>query len=367
MKFNSIHIYKLKILNIMIIFSFVIIAQPLFAQSDSAFKPEGKMIIQVINRTIFENQGSNNTFGMYINRSHFGYSYQFNPEWKAAVVVDAGRPTLFGNLSVKDSSGNPLNTNYSYQQGSYYTITLKFSYIEFNPTKDIKLQAGGILLNHYITQEKFWGYRYILETFPDKYFSIPSGDLGFIGYFDAAKWLSLDLAITNGEGFRNNQDSYGKLKIAGGIDFKPVDGFISRIYYDNSSSGDPVANGNQQLYSAFIGYKVPQLFRIGAEYDYHKNHNHLPDNDLYGYSIYGSYILSDNFELFGRYDNLRSNTLEGKANAWNFQNDGGAFIGGVHYNPVNGISLSLSYQGWKPEDINLNYKNSVAFSFEYKL
>jgi hypothetical protein len=367
MKLASLAVNKLKILNIVIIFTLVVMSQKIFAQNDSSFKPEGKMIIQVINRTIFENQGDNNIFGMYINRSHFGYSYQFSPEWKAAVVVDAGRPTIFGNLNVKDSTDKSLNSSYNYQQGSYYTITLKFSYIEFNPTKKIKLQAGGILQNHYITQEKFWGYRYILETFPDKYFSLPSCDLGFIGYFNLNDFLAFDVALTNGEGFRNNQDSYGKVKIAGGIDFMPLKELIARLYYDNSPSGNPLASGNQQLYSAFIGYKAPQLFRIGAEYNYHKNHNHLPYNDLYGYSIYGSYIISDNFELFGRYDNLRSNILEGKENAWNYQADGDAFIGGIHYSPVTGISLSLSYQGWKTYDINVKYKNSVAFSFEYKL
>ncbi|ROL61184.1 hypothetical protein D9V86_07050 [Bacteroidetes/Chlorobi group bacterium ChocPot_Mid] len=337
------------------------------AQSDSTFKPEGKMIIQVINRTLFEKQAENNTFGMYINRSHFGYSYQFSPEWSGAVVIDAGRPTIFGNLNVKDSTGQNLNSSYSYQQGSYYTMTLKFSYIEFKPTKDIKLQAGGILQNHYLTQEKFWGYRYILETFPDRYFSIPSGDLGFIGYFNINKWLSFDALLTNGEGFRNNQDVYGKVKMGVGVDFKPVDGLISRIYYDNSPSDNPIANANQQLYTVFIGYKLPKLFRLGAEYDYHKNHNHLLNNDLYGFSIYGSYILEENVELFGRYDNLRSNTLQGKSNEWNEQNDGDAIICGTHYSPVKGISLSLSYQGWKPVDTDLRYKNTVAFSFEYKL
>lgn len=359
--------FKLIITIIIANITLFIISQPLFAQSDSAFKPGGTILIQVINRTIYENQGEKNKFGMYINRSHFGYSYLFSPKWKAAVVVDAGRPTIFGNLSVKDSTGNNLNTSYSYQQGSYYTITLKFSYIEYNPTKDIKLQAGGILQNHYITQEKFWGYRYILETFPDKYFSIPSGDLGFISYFNVNGLLAFDIALTNGEGFRNNQDNFSKVKIAGDIDFKPINGFISRFYYDNSPSGDPVAIGNQQFYSAFLGYKLFKLFRIGAEYDYHKNHNHILGNNLYGYSIFGSYILSENFELFGKYDNLRSNILEGRSNAWNYQNDGDAFIGGVHFSPVRGISLSLSYQGWESNNNNIKYKNTVAFGFEYKL
>jgi len=350
-----------------IIIAGIFITQSLFAQSDSTFKPEGKMIIQVINRAIFNNQGSKNTYGDYINRSHFGYAYQFSPDWKAAIVLDAGRPTIFGNLKVKDSSDNNLNSTYNYKQGSYYTLTLKFSYIEFDPTENIRLQAGGILQNHYITQKKFWGYRYILETFPDKYFGIPSGDLGFIGYFDINKWLSFDLALTNGEGFKRIQDNFGNIKIGGGIDVHPIKGIIARFYYDNSSSSDPIANGDEQLISGFIGYKKSKNFRIGAEYDYHKNHNHFIDNNLYGYSIYGSYILEDNLELFLRYDNLESNTLQSETNPWNYQNDGYAYIGGIHFSPVKGVSLSLSYQGWKAFDSSLQFTNNLIFAFEYKI
>lgn len=50
----------------------------------------------------------------------------------------------------------------------------------------------------------------------------------------------------------------------------------------------------------------------------------------------------------------------------NYQNDGDAFICGTHYSPVKGISLSISYQGWKPVNADIKFKNSVAVSFEYK-
>ena len=339
----------------------------LCAQSDTTFKPKGNVLIQVINRTLYENDGNTGKYGMYINRAHFGYRYQFAPKWSGTVIVDAGRPTIFGNLSVKDTSGNNLPNSYNYKEGSYYTMTLKFSYLEYNPTLKIKLQAGGILQNHYITQEKFWGYRYILETFDDRYFGIPSADLGFIGYFSPLTWLSFDAAITNGEGFRFNQDSHGKVKYAAGIDIKPVKGWISRIYYDNSVSSDPAKPSTQQLLSAFSGYRIPGVFRIGAEYNYHVNHGNIKNNDLYGLSVYGSYEMTQRFEIFGRYDNLQSNTLTGATNEWNYTNNGQAYIAGVHFAVVKNVSLSLSYQGWQPADDALKYKNTVAFSFEFKI
>jgi hypothetical protein len=192
------------------------------AQTDTMFKPSGNVIVQVINRTLYETDGSTGKYGMYINRAHFGYRYQFAPKWSGTVIVDAGRPTVFSNLNVKDTAGNNLPVSSNYKEGSYYTMSLKFSYLEYNPSPKIKLQAERIIQNHYITQEKFWGYRYILETFDDRYFGIPSADLGFIGYFSPLDWVSFDVAITNGEGFRVNQDNQGKVKYAAGIDIKPV-------------------------------------------------------------------------------------------------------------------------------------------------
>jgi len=337
------------------------------AQTDSTLKPQGKVIIQVINRTLLESIGNKPKFGMYINRAHFGYRYQFHPKWSGTVVLDAGRPTVFGNLKVSDSTGITYPNSYSYKEGSYYTMTLKFSYLEFCPTPKIKLQAGGILQNHYLTQEKFWGYRYILETFDDRYFGIPSADLGFIGYFSPLKWFSFDAAVTNGEGFRFNQDTYGKVKYAAGIDLKPIEGLITRFYYDNSSSGDSGKPARQQLISLFTGYRIKDIFRMGVEYNYHVNHGNIPGNDMFGLSLFSSVELNKRTQLFCRFDHLKSNKLTGQLYSWHHLNDGQAYIAGIHFVPVKNIALSLSYQGWNPSDENLKYTNTAAFSFEFLL
>ncbi|MDZ7634403.1 MAG: hypothetical protein U5L72_08200 [Bacteroidales bacterium] len=338
-----------------------------YAQADTTFKPAGNVLVQVINRTLYETSGESYKYGMYINRAHIGYRYQFGPKWSGTVIVDAGRPTVFGNLSVKDTSGNNLQNSYTYKEGSYYAMTLKFSYIEFNPSPQIKLQAGGILQNHYITQEKFWGYRYVLETFNDRYLSIPSADLGFIGYFSPLPWFSFDAALTNGEGFRFNQDSYGKVKYAAGVDIKPVKNWITRFYYDNSTSGDPAMPATQQLLSLFSGYRLPGVFRLGAEYNWHLNHGNLENSDLYGLSVYGSYEMNKSFELFARYDHLRSNKLSGTNDTWHYTDDGKAYIAGIHFIPVSSISLSLSYLGWQPADNSLNFRSAVALSFRIQI
>jgi hypothetical protein len=339
----------------------------LTAQNDSTFKPSGKVIIQVIDRTLVEMNGEDVKYGMYINRAFFGYRYFFHPKWSGTIVIDAGRPTVFGNLTVNDTSGNTLPVSYDYTEGSYYTIMLKFAYVEFNPTSKLKIQAGGILQNHYITQEKFWGYRYILETFQDRYYRTPSSDLGFIAYYAPLDWLSFDAAITNGEGIRFNQESFGNVKYAAGVDVKPLKGWTNRLFFDAAPSDNQATPATRQLLSFFTGYRQPLMFRIGAEYNYYWNYANINNNDLFGISVYGSWEITERFEVFARFDDLKSNTLNGATDPWHLAKDGQAYIAGAHYVPVKNIALSLSYQGWKPNDDSFNYSNTLALSFEFKL
>lgn len=60
------------------------------AQSDTTFKPSGKLLVQVINRMFYVSNGNSGKYGMYINRAHFGYRYQFDAKWSGTVIVDLG-------------------------------------------------------------------------------------------------------------------------------------------------------------------------------------------------------------------------------------------------------------------------------------
>jgi hypothetical protein len=331
------------------------------------FHPAGNVVVQVINRT--EYNISEAIGGMYINRSHFGYQYQFAPQWIAKVLVDAGRPTVFGKLQVSDSIGNSLPTNYNYKEGSYYTMTLKFSYLQWRPTKYITLQAGGILQNHYITQEKFWGYRYIFETFQDKYFSSPSGDLGAITYISPAPWISFDLALTNGEGFRLNQDTRGNVKWAAGIDLKPAEWIQFRLYADRKNMYLPGGeSASQQVYSAFSGFRYKDRFRVGFEITRTNGYTGSAGRDLFGVSAFTAWSMLKKLEGFVRYDALDSNGLDGGLGGWNKENDGQLWLAGLHYAVVKGVNLSLNYRYHVAATNAMAADYSVlSVAFEYKL
>lgn len=338
----------------------------LLAENDSTFKADGKVLIHLINRTMYQTEGIQSRYGMYINRAYLGYEYKFHPQWSASIVVDAGRPTIFGNLDVTDSSGIRHNAEYDYNEGSYHTMILKFAYIEFCPNSQLVVDAGSIKQIHYCIQENYWGYRYIYETLTDKFFGIPTADLGISASYKVFNFLDIDGIVSNGTGYKQIADEQGRVKIGVGISLKPLEGIILRAYYDNIHAGDSLKTGNQQLISLFTGYRKKDCFRIGIEYDIHKNHDFYMDKNLYGYSIFGSYTIADNLETFARFDNISSNILSGNA-AWHQAFDGNAYIAGLHFAPVKGFSCSLSYQGWEPANKSADLINSAVFCFEFKL
>lgn len=338
------------------------------AQTDNIFQPSGKPIIQVFGNFDYNaTENAQKQYGFWFGRAHFGYEYQLSSQFSGKIIIDAGRPTTVGQISMVNASGDNLMVSNSSKEGSYYTMTLKFASLEWKPSEQFKIQAGGILQNHYITQEKFWGYRYLAPTFQDKYFAIPSGDLGVIAYYKPNKILGFDIALTNGEGFRFDQDAFGDLKIAAGIDYLPLKGFQTRIFYDYTQSHNPLKPADQKLMSVFAGYRFKQKFRIGGEYNYHKNHLNISNHDLSGYSFYGSYAIIKRVELFARFDYLQGNTISGDVHNWYYQNTGKAFISGVHYNATDGINISLNYQGWQPNDVSINFQHHIVLNFEYKL
>lgn len=349
-------------------FILLIIATGVAAQTDTIFKPSGKPIIQVFGNFDYNaTRDVDKKYGFWFGRAHFGYEYQYNRQFSGKIVIDAGRPASIGKILVSDSAGNQFDVVSNSKEGSYYTMTLKFASIEWKPVESFKLQAGAVLQNHYMTQEKFWGYRYVAETFQDRYFKIPSSDLGLIAFYSPSKYFNFDFAVTNGEGFRFDQDAYGDVKLAAGIDFMPLKGLQTRFYTDYTRSDNPEKPSAQQLFSVFAGYKFKSKFRLGGEFNYRKNHQFQGNKDLFGGSIFGSFAIRNNLEVFIRYDDLTANYLDGGAHNWYYDNTGKALITGLHFSPLEKINLSLNYQGWKPDNSDISQQNHILFSFEYKL
>ncbi|MCA1757726.1 MAG: hypothetical protein LC649_09745 [Bacteroidales bacterium] len=315
---------------------------------------------------IFSNAGYDpgaKRYDFAFGRAHLGLQYNFNERWSTKIIIDRGRATSVGNIVVTDSAGHSLNVINNSSEGSYYTMFLKFASLQWKVTPNLSLESGAILQNHYITQEKFWGQRYVAPTFQDIYWSIPSSDIGFTGRLKINRFVSIDAAVTNGEGPRIKQDSKGKIKIAGGIDINFSDFITSRVYYHNRQAHRPDSE-SEHMISVFAGLNPGKGFRMGGEFNYIKNLNYNAGVVSYGYSVYSVLRITEKSELFGRYDKLIYNLPEIFSTP--VKGNGSSVIGGISFSPVEHISFSFNFNHWNPEKSTGRKENVISFSTEYK-
>jgi opacity protein-like surface antigen len=313
-------------------------------EKPSIVEKKGKPIVEVFSSFYF-NPFVENKIGFRITRAHLGYQYRFDEHFMAKIILDRGSPTTIGSVYFVDTLGNQNNANILVTNGSNLTMTLKFAFLEWKLNDHFKLQAGSILQNHYITQERYWSYRYVLPTFIDRYYRIPSADLGVITFYKFNKSVGVDFAVTNGEGFRIEQDLFGNVKVAAGVDLNIINNFHFRLFYHINSSTDLVYNSNEQLFAFFACYEKKDVFKIDFEFNYISSYLNINNFNSGGISVYGNKSLSKKWDLFARYDLLKYDKPVGVEMIESY-NNGHAIIAGVQYEPIQNIELSLSYQGW---------------------
>jgi len=318
-----------------------------FSQSlNDSFVPSGDVQFKVFwNYHTDLSENATKTSAFELQRAYLGYQYAFSNAITAKVTIDVG-----------DNSG-----------GSAYTAYLKTAQLDWKVAPSVKLSMGLIGMKQFNDQEKFWGYRYVFKSFQDKNGYGSSADLGVNAEFNLSKNLKANFLIANGEGYKKLQDEDGKQKVGASLIFTPVKGLTTKIYADSQPSIDSDAITTISL---FAGYRAAN-WRFGAEYNKLNNgkkySSAAQDHDLDGLSFYSTYQINNKVEIFGRFDQLSSNTLPGESEAWNLSKDGNQIIGGVQYLPVKGVSFSLNYQGFSFDNDLLNNKSLVFLNAEFKL
>jgi hypothetical protein len=287
-------------------------------------------------------QGVDKDYSFWLGRAMFGFQYQYDKHWSGTLLIDRTRLT-----------------------GSMNTMYIKFASLSWSPNDRFTLEGGAVKQNNYIPFETLWGYRFIAEAFQDRYYAIPSSDLGLLAGFKISKTLAMDVSITNGEGPRIDQDNFGRLKFAGGLDFKPDDHLQTRIFYHLKTSGEAGLTAKEQLFNAFAGYRSGERYRIGAEINYVSGYQNNPDFVTYGGTIFGCVTIYKNLKFMGRYDRIVYDIPDNLSTA--IYVNGNAFITGLILNPIKGINVSLNYQGFYSFDDQTNPTHRVLFSFEYRL
>ncbi|MDP3313167.1 outer membrane protein [Lutibacter sp.] len=314
--------------------------------SNEEFKPNGEPILRIFwNYHVDFTKNATKTSAFELKRAYLGYKYNISKDVSVNVTFDVGNNT----------------------GGSSYTAFAKIAQLDWKVAPSLILSMGLIGMNQFSEQEKFWGYRYVFNSFQDANGFGPTADLGINAEIALSEKLLANVTVTNGEGFRNLQDNDGNQKFGVNLVYKPVKGLTTSVMFDSQSSDNSDAI---TTIGVFAGYNF-ENWRIGAEYNKLNNGKTYStaanDHNLDGFSIYSTYAFNGKFEIFGRYDQLQSNTLSGDVNAWNYGKDGERIITGIQYNALKGIKFSLNYQGFSFDNSTLDNKSLVFLNAEFKL
>jgi len=323
------------------------------AQETTEFKPSGKATGKVFFNYHYDmTDGEEQESSFEIKRAYFGYNYNIAKGLKASITLDVGKN----------------------EGGSDYTAFLKKAQLEWKASSAVKVSLGMISTIQFSEQEKFWGYRYIMKSFNDQYGFGSSADLGIKANFKLSDAFSANAFVINGEGYKKVQDEDGKQKVGASLIYQHK-GLVVKVYADANSGKVMTESGGEKdattsALATFIGYKFSDKFRFAAEYNKlvngEKYSKIAEDKDLEGLSFYSTYTFNKKWEVFGRYDNLSSNKLEGDTEKWNLSKNGNAITTGVQYAPTKGVRMAFNYRNFAHKDSSNEDQSQIFVNFEFK-
>lgn len=275
-----------------------------------------------------------------VKRAYFGYQADIDEHFSGNIKLDIGNQNDIQDYAAKK--------RFAYFKNAF----VQYKY------KGLKVQFGIADAFQFKVQEKFWGYRYIQQSFQDKNKFGPSADLGIFASYKISSKLSADISFTNGEGYSNiQQDEYFKGSF--GLIYKPIDALVIRGYVDANQSEDIT----QYSANAFIGLTT-KYFTLGNEFNYQANSSYVENHDRYGLSFYSTVKLVNKVKFFARYDYLYSNILEDDNIPWNLASDGSSITSGIEYQPIKNVRMAFNYQDFIAYAENGSDSHYLYFNIE---
>jgi len=319
----------------------------IFAGEEEGFKPHGSPFAKVFFNYHTELTDSNTISTFQITRAYLGYKYKLSEEFSTKINIDVGNP--------KVNIGDSLSGKTSQQ----ITAFLKVASVTYK-SGNLKLSAGLIGIYQHKLSEDIWEHRYLYKSIQDEYKLSTSADLGINATYKVTDFLSLDLTVRNGEGYKYIKDSDNAFNTAFGFTLKPFEGLTFRGFYDYIERSEI-----QTTVSHFVYYEVGDL-TVGGEYDMQFNNKDKKDHTLNALSVFALYDITKEIEVFGRFDMLSSNKLSGDTENWNYAKDESVIIGGVQYSPIKYVKVALNYQGFIPADDSKDPMNFIYVNFQFK-
>ncbi len=307
----------------------------LSAQENNA--PKGEPIIVIFSNfhTGFGSYNDDRGFG--IDRSYLGYQYQLTDELQIKAVMDVGKSSDVGD----------------YQHIAY----IKNAMVSWK-IGALTLNAGIIPLTATDFQEKYWGHRYIMKTFLTQYKFGDSADIGLSAAYKFNDWLSADVMVSNGEGFKKIQSNDGLLYGLGAT-ITPAEGLTLRLYA-GLNEGATAADDDIFNFSSLLGYKGDSFY-LAAEYNIMQNTKYVKGADMDGFSVFGAVNLNKTAEIYARYDQIASK------DDWNIAKDESAIIVGMQFKLNDYIKLAPNFRMNMPKADGADNKCMAYISCQFSL
>lgn len=284
----------------------------------------GKPIAEIFTDFHFNINDTTEHTGFGLNRAYLGY--QFIPEGNVSgkVIINIGSP--------EDLAEGSTPRRYAYCREASLTWT--------HEKLSISMGITGTRIFAY--QQKFWGKRYIANTYQSINGYGFIADLGIAADYIVNDWLSADFTLMNGEGYSNLQLD-DNLRSSLGITITPARNLAFRLYGDIQC----VEGLWQPVFVGFAGFKN-DLITIGGEVSYKSNLDLIRGHHVWGLSATGGINLTEKTGLFVRYDYRSSVIPEGEIQKWNYLKDGTFAVAGFQYSFSQNIKIALNYQGEYP-------------------
>ena len=284
-----------------------------------------------------------NGTGADIKRAYLSVDHKFNDVWSANLTADFA------------PNGS------TFQGGSLQgTEAVKKAYIQAKVFGDKLVVRGGSADMPWIPfVEGVYGYRFVEKTITDTQKIGNSADWGVNANGVLADGLiGYSVSVVDGAGYKNAIRSKG-MDVEGRVNLN-WNGFVAAVGgYSGKLSKDFQAAAPTTFHTAtrgdaLLAYKNKQ-FTVGVEYFQENNWNQVTaaaSDKGYGYSAFGSFNLTPQFSVFGRYDDSKpSQTLHPSEKVSYFNL-------GVNYEPVKVIDLALVYKHDNVKGTSVNFADA---------
>jgi hypothetical protein len=285
---------------------------------------QGKPISEIFTDFHFKINDTTEHTGFGLNRAYFGYQFMPGGNFSGKVIINIGSP--------EDLAEGSTPRRYAYCREASITWA----------DEKLSISIGITGTRIFAYQQKFWGKRYVANTYQSINGYGFIADLGIAVEYKVNDWLSADFTLMNGEGYSNLQLD-DNLRSSLGLTIAPIKQLSFRLYGDIQCMGGLW----QPVFVGFAGFKN-DLITIGGEVSYKSNIDLIQGHHVWGLSATGGINLTEKTEFFLRYDYISSFKLEGDIQKWNYLKDGTFAVAGLQYSFSQNIKIALNYQGRYP-------------------